>query len=267
MNYHQLVATIKAKKNFLCVGLDSDFEKIPKHLLQLDDPIFEFNKKIIDATKEHCVAYKPNTAFYESQGAKGWGSLQKTVDYIGNSHFIIADAKRGDIGNTAQQYAKAFFENMHCDAVTISPYMGGDAVIPFLKFKEKFAIVLALTSNESAKDFQFFGDEKTALFEQVIQQSNHWGNEENIMFVVGATKPEYFKQIRAIAPNHFLLVPGVGTQGGSVADVCKFGLNENVGLLINVSRQIIFASSGIDFDTQANAAAKQFADEMKNYVA
>ncbi len=266
MNYQTLIKTIKAKKNFLCVGLDTDFDKIPQHLLQSEDPIFEFNKKIIDATRDYCVAYKPNTAFYESMGASGWSSLQKTVDYIGDSHFIIADAKRGDIGNTAEQYAKAFFENMHCDSVTISPYMGGDAVTPFLKYKDKFVIVLALTSNESAKDFQYFGEQNQPLYEKVIRQSSQWGDEKNIMFVVGATKPEAFKHIRSIAPNHFLLVPGVGTQGGSVADVCKYGLNENVGLLINVSRQIIFASMGEDFEIKAKEAAMKFAEEMKKII-
>ena len=265
MNYSELIATIKAKRNFLCVGLDTDYSKIPPHLLKTADPIFEFNKQIIDATREYCVAYKPNTAFYESMGASGWQSLQKTVDYIGDSHFIIADAKRGDIGNTAEQYAKAFFENMNCDAVTISPYMGGDAVTPFLKYKNKFAIVLALTSNESAKDFQFFAENNQPLYEKVIAQSNQWGDEKNVMFVVGATKPESFQNIRKIAPHHFLLVPGVGTQGGTVADVCKYGLNENVGLLINVSRQIIFASADENFAEKANEAAKKFAAEMQQY--
>ena len=265
MNYDQLVATIQSKKNFLCVGLDSDINKIPKHLLKTDDPVFEFNKQIIDATRDYCVAYKPNTAFYESMGASGWSTLQKTVDYIGTSHFIIADAKRGDIGNTAEQYAKAFFENMPCDSVTISPYMGSDAVTPFLKFDNKFAIVLALTSNEGAKDFQYFADGEMPLYEKVIRQSFNWGDEKNIMFVVGATKAEAFKHIREIAPKHFLLVPGVGTQGGTVADVCKYGLNENIGLLINVSRQVIFASDAEDFADKARLAAMQLANEMSRY--
>ena len=265
MNYDQLVATIQSKKNFLCVGLDSDINKIPKHLLKTDDPVFEFNKQIIDATRDYCVAYKPNTAFYESMGASGWSTLQKTVDYIGTSHFIIADAKRGDIGNTAEQYAKAFFENMPCDSVTISPYLGSVAVTPFLKFDNKFAIVLALTSNEGAKDFQYFADGEMPLYEKVIRQSFNWGDEKNIMFVVGATKAEAFKHIREIAPKHFLLVPGVGTQGGTVADVCKYGLNENIGLLINVSRQVIFASDAEDFADKARLAAMQLANEMSRY--
>ncbi|MFM2048227.1 MAG: orotidine-5-phosphate decarboxylase [Bacteroidota bacterium] len=266
MNLTELIAIIQQRKSFLCVGLDTDLSKIPAHLLHSTDPIFEFNKQIIDATRNYCVAYKPNTAFYEANGSKGWESLQKTVDYIGSSHFIIADAKRGDIGNTAQQYAKAFFENMNCDSVTISPYMGGDAITPFLKYENKFAIVLALTSNEGAKDFQFLTDNNQPLYEQVIKKSAAWGNEENIMFVVGATKPEYFKHIRAIAPKHFLLVPGVGAQGGTVEDVCQYGLAENCGLLINVSREIIYASNQIDFAEKAGAVAQKYQQIMSSYL-
>jgi orotidine-5'-phosphate decarboxylase len=266
MNLTELIDLIQQRKSFLCVGLDTDLSKIPAHLLNTADPIFEFNKQIIDATRNFCVAYKPNTAFYESNGSKGWESLQKTVEYIGSSHFIIADAKRGDIGNTAQQYAKAFFENMNCDSVTISPYMGGDAVTPFLKYKNKFAIVLALTSNEGAKDFQFITGNNQPLYEQVIKKSADWGNEENIMFVVGATKPEYFKHIRAIAPKHFLLVPGVGAQGGTVEDVCKYGLAENCGLLINVSREIIYASNQTDFAEKAAEVAQKYQQIMSNYL-
>ncbi|MEY2829706.1 MAG: hypothetical protein RIQ33_1564 [Bacteroidota bacterium] len=265
MNLLQLTTLIQQRKSFLCVGLDADLSKIPAHLLTTDDPVFEFNKQIIDATGDYCVAYKPNTAFYETNGSKGWESLQKTVDYIGTSHFIIADAKRGDIGNTAQAYAKAFFENMNCDSVTISPYMGGDAVKPFLQYENKFAIILALTSNEGAKDFQFISSDNQPLYEHVIRKAANWGTEENIMFVVGATKPEYFKHIRALAPNHFLLVPGVGAQGGTVADVCKFGLNKNIGLLINVSREILYASPNIDFAEKAKMVAHKYQIEMSNY--
>jgi orotidine-5'-phosphate decarboxylase len=265
MNLAQLTALIQQRKSFLCVGLDTDISKIPTHLLTAEDPVFEFNKQIIDATRNYCVAYKPNTAFYESSGSNGWKSLQKTVDYIGTSHFIIADAKRGDIGNTAQAYAKAFFENMHCDSVTISPYMGGDAVKPFLQYENKFAIILVLTSNEGAKDFQFISSNNQPLYEHVIRKASHWGSEENIMFVVGATKPEYFQHIRDLAPNHFLLVPGVGAQGGTVADVCKYGLNKNVGLLINVSREILYASSSIDFAEKAKMVAHKYQIEMSNY--
>ncbi|MEN9521775.1 MAG: hypothetical protein RL065_152 [Bacteroidota bacterium] len=266
MNLTELIAIIQQRKSFLCVGLDTDLSKIPAHLLNTADPIFEFNKQIIDATKDYCVAYKPNTAFYEANGSKGWESLQKTVEYIGASHFIIADAKRGDIGNTAQQYAKAFYENMNCDSVTISPYMGGDAVTPFLKYKNKFAIVLALTSNEGAKDFQFITESNQPLYEQVIKKSADWGNEENIMFVVGATKPEFFKHIRTIAPSHFLLVPGVGAQGGTVEDVCQYGLAENCGLLINVSREIIYASNQNDFALKAAEVAKKYQQIMSSYL-
>jgi orotidine-5'-phosphate decarboxylase len=266
MNLTQLTTLIQQRKSFLCVGLDTDLSKIPAHLLSTDDPVFEFNKQIIDATRNYCVAYKPNTAFYESNGSNGWKSLQKTVDYIGTSHFIIADAKRGDIGNTAQAYAKAFFENMHCDSVTISPYMGGDAVKPFLQYENKFAIILALTSNEGAKDFQFITENNQPLYEHVIRMAANWGSEKNIMFVVGATKPEYFQHIRVLAPHHFLLVPGVGAQGGTVADVCKYGLNKDVGLLINVSREILYASPNTDFAEKAKIVAHRYQIEMSNYL-
>lgn len=266
MNKTELIQLIRQRKSFLCVGLDTDLAKIPSHLLSYDDPIFEFNKKIIDATRDYCVAYKPNTAFYEALGSKGWASLEKTVAYIGHSHFIIMDAKRGDIGNTAEQYARAFYQNMDADSVTISPYMGGDAVTPFTKYENKFAIVLALTSNDGAKDFQFITENNEALFEKVIRQSATWGSDENIMFVVGATKPEYFERIRKIAPHHFLLVPGVGTQGGSLPEVCKYGMNNDCGLLINVSRQIIYASSGEDFANKAGEVARQYQQEMSSIL-
>ena len=257
-----MINQIKEKQSFLCVGLDADIEKIPQHLLKEEDPIFEFNKQIIDATKDLCVAYKPNTAFYESLGAKGWESLQKTIDYIPSDIFTIADAKRGDIGNTSKMYAKAFLETLNFDSVTVAPYMGSDSVEPFLEIKNKWVILLALTSNKGADDFQFFdnGDEK--LFEKVLRQSKQWGDTENLMYVVGATRPEMFTEIRSIVPDSFLLVPGVGAQGGSLAEVCKYGMNKDCGLLINSSRGIIYAGEGEGFAEKAKQSALTIQQEM-----
>lgn len=268
MNKKQLIAQIKKKKSFLCVGLDTDIDKIPKHLLEdFDNPILEFNKRIIDATKDYCVAYKPNIAFYESMGPAGWKTLQATLDYIPKNIFTIADAKRGDIGNTASMYAKTFFETYSFDSITVAPYMGSDSVVPFLAVKNKWAIVLALTSNEGAADFQMEplkSGEK--LYEKVLKISKAWGSDENMMYVVGATKAESLKEIRAIIPTHFLLVPGVGAQGGSLSEVCKFGLNEDIGLLINSSRGIIYASQGADFAEASRAAAESIQLQMSQFL-
>jgi orotidine-5'-phosphate decarboxylase len=271
MNYQQLVAEIKRKKSFLCVGLDIDITKIPNHLLDNEDPIFEFNKQIIDATKDFCVAYKPNIAFYECMGEKGWASLRKTLDYIPKDIFTIADAKRGDIGNTSTMYAKTFFEQYNFDSITVAPYMGSDSVKPFLEFKNKWVILLALTSNPGAEDFQklIVGGHKIEigkLFELVLMMSQNWGTKENMMYVVGATRAEMFKEVREIAPEHFLLVPGVGAQGGDLKEVCKYGLNKNCGLLVNASRSIIYAGNGIDFATKAADEAKKMQQEMGNIL-
>jgi orotidine-5'-phosphate decarboxylase len=262
----QLIAQIRIKKSFLCIGLDVDIYKIPKHLLALEDPIFEFNKAIIDATHDVAVSYKPNTAFYEAYGIKGWISLQKTIDYLNEKYpeiFTIADAKRGDIGNTSTMYAKAFFEYLNFDSITVAPYMGKDSVEPFLAFEKKHTIMLALTSNEGAFDFQTLAVNGTELYKQVIETSKTWKNAENLMYVVGATKAEYFSEIRKIVPNNFLLVPGVGAQGGSLSEVCKYGMNKNIGLLINSSRGIIYASNGIDFAEKARAEAIKIQQEME----
>ncbi len=266
MTTQQLIAQIRNKKSFLCIGLDVDIYKIPKHLLALEDPIFEFNKAIIDATHDVAVSYKPNTAFYEAYGIKGWISLQKTIDYLNEKHpeiFTIADAKRGDIGNTSTMYAKAFFEYLNFDSITVAPYMGKDSVEPFLAFEKKHTIMLALTSNEGAFDFQTLAINGTELYKQVIETSKTWKNAENLMYVVGATKAEYFSEIRKIVPNNFLLVPGVGAQGGSLSEVCKYGMNKNIGLLINSSRGIIYASNGIDFAEKARAEAIKIQQEME----
>lgn len=265
MNYNQLVSEIKRKKSFLCVGLDTDINKIPTHLLELNDPIFEFNKQIIDATKEYCVAYKPNIAFYESMGIGGWNSLQKTIDYIPKEIFTIADAKRGDIGNTSKMYAKTFFETYNFDSVTVAPYMGEDSVTPFLDFDNKWVILLALTSNKGGSDFQLLGkDEK--LFESVVKKSQTWASHEKLMFVVGATRGETIGEVRKIAPKNFFLVPGLGAQGGSLDDVCKYGLTEDCGLLVNSSREIIYASNGKDFAEAAKAKASSWKDKMCVYL-
>jgi len=263
MDKQHLITQIKQKQSFLCVGLDTDIKKIPAHLLELEDPIFEFNKQIIDATKDFCVAYKPNIAFYESTGVSGWNSLQKTLDYIPNDIFTIADAKRGDIGNTSDMYARAFFENMNFDAVTVAPYMGSDSVTPFLEFENKWAIVLALTSNKGGLDFQTIKSENgKALFEEVLETSNKWGTDENMMYVVGATRAEQLSDIRKIIPNHFLLVPGVGVQGGNLREVAKYGMNSDCGLLVNSSRGIIYAGKGIDFAEKAREEAQKLQQEM-----
>ncbi len=264
MNRKELFQQILSRQSFLCIGLDSDLNKIPKHLLGFEDPIFEFNKRIIDATQDLCVAYKPNIAFYEALGAKGWESLQKTLDYIPKTHFTIADAKRGDIGNTSRLYAKAFFETLNFDAVTVAPYMGIDSVSPFLEFENKTVILLALTSNKGSNDFQFEkqGDSGMPLYEKVMRKAQEWGNLDNLMFVVGATHPEKFEEIRQIAPNHFLLVPGIGAQGGDLQGVSKYGLNDHCGLLVNSSRGIIFAGTGEDFAEKARIAALNVQQQM-----
>ena len=271
MNRNQLFQLIQKKKSFLCVGLDTDINKIPKHLLNGEDPIFEFNKGIVDATHEITVAYKPNLAFYESLGVKGWESLEKTVSYIRsvtNDIFLIADAKRGDIGNTSAMYAKTFFETFDFDAVTLAPYMGLDTVSPFLKYKDKWSIILALTSNSSAADFQYLEDKNTGklLFETVLDTSKTWATDDQIMYVVGATKAEALEKIRKNIPDHFLLVPGVGAQGGSLKEVAKYGMNDHCGLLVNSSRGIIYASSGEDWKEQARMAAKEMQVEMGGYL-
>jgi orotidine-5'-phosphate decarboxylase len=259
MTYQQLAEEIRKRKSFLCIGLDTDLGSIPPHLLEEDDPVFTFNKAIIDATHNLVIAYKPNLAFYESHGAKGWVSFEKTVRYIRSVDphiLIIADAKRGDIGNTSKQYAKTFFENLDCDAVTVAPYMGEDSVTPFLSYPGKWVILLALTSNKGANDLQFFSDPQgKRLFEQVLERSQEWATIENMMYVAGATRAEMLAGIRRIIPDHFLLVPGIGAQGGSLEEVVKYGMNSNCGLIVNSSRGIIYASKGTDFAEKAREAA------------
>lgn len=272
MTLAKLVSEIKRKKSFLCVGLDVDLDKIPPHLLDTEDPIFEFNKAIIDATHHVTVAYKPNTAFYEAYGIKGWQSLDKTIAYINKKYpeiFTIADAKRGDIGNTSTMYAKAFFEDLNFDSVTVAPYMGSDSVEPFLAFKDKFTIMLGLTSNKGGLDFQGKElDNGLPLYKEVLKTALTWNNSQNLMFVVGATKAEYFKGIREIAPDSFLLVPGVGAQGGSLQGVCEYGINkENIGLLINSSRGIIYASNGTDFAKVSEQEASALQQQMATILA
>lgn len=267
MNNHQLFKNILDKKSFLCVGLDSDPSRIPSFLENEDDPVFEFNKRIIDATKDLCVAYKPNLAFYEAQGIKGWESLRKTIAYIPDEIFTIADAKRGDIGNTSAQYAKTFFETYDFDSVTIAPYMGEDSVTPFLGFENKYVILLGLTSNKGSDDFQHFCDiTGKKLHELVLEKAQEWATPDQLMFVIGATHPEAFKKIRKIAPNNFYLVPGVGAQGGSLDQVCEFGLNAEVGLLVNSSRGIIFASEGEDFAEAARVQALRLQSQMSEIL-
>jgi len=265
MTKNELVDQIFLKKSFLCVGLDTDLKLIPKFLLDFEDPIFEFNKKIIDATKDLCVAYKPNIAFYECLGSKGWDSLEKTVKYIPKDIFTIADAKRGDIGNTSKMYAQTFFETYNFDSVTIAPYMGKDSVAPFLEFKDKWAIILALTSNESSKDFQLMKEDGEFLYERVMKTSFEWGNDENIMFVTGATHPEKFQELRALAPSSFFLVPGIGAQGGDLDKVVQFGRNKEIGLLINSSRGIIYAGNDKNFAEKARESALELSNQMKKY--
>lgn len=266
MTKQEIIAQIQLKKSFLCIGLDVDLDKIPAHLLELEDPIFEFNKQIIDATHHLAVAYKPNTAFYEAYGIKGWKSLEKTIKYLNEKHpeiFTIADAKRGDIGNTSTMYAKAFFNDLEFDSVTVAPYMGSDSVEPFLAFEEKFTILLALTSNTGGLDFQGLNVGNSKLYKEVLKKSLTWKNSKQLMYVVGATKAEYFKEIRKIVPNHFLLVPGIGAQGGNLQDVCKYGLNKEVGLLINSSRGIIYAGKGDDFAEKAKEKAIELQQQME----
>ena len=267
MNRQQLIQQIKEKQSFLCVGLDTDLKKIPQHLLANEDPIFAFNKAIIDATAPYCVAYKPNLAFYEAFGVKGIISFEKTIKYLKANyphHFIIADAKRGDIGNTSAMYARTFFDEYDVDSLTVAPYMGEDSVMPFLGYEGKWVILLALTSNKGSHDFQLTEDSNgERLFEKVLKTSQHWGNEDNMMYVVGATQGKMFEDIRRIVPNHFLLVPGVGAQGGSLQEVCKYGMTKDCGLLVNSSRGIIYASSGEDFAEVASAKAKELQKEME----
>lgn len=268
MTRQQLYEQILAKKSFLCIGLDSELAKLPPHLLRYEDPIYEFNRQIIEATHDLCVAYKPNLAFYESQGWRGWHTLEKTMSLIPDNIFTIADAKRGDIGNTSTQYAKAFFGEMDFDSITVAPYMGEDSVKPFLDFEGKWVILLALTSNKGSFDFQFASQEGgEPLYEKVMRQAQTWGSADNLMFVTGATHPEKFQEIRRIAPDNFLLVPGIGAQGGELEKVCEYGLNDQVGLLVNSSRGIIFASSGEDFAEKARAAALEIQGQMAQVLA
>jgi len=267
MDYNQLCDQIKKKRSFLCVGLDTDITKIPSFLLREEDPVFEFNKRIIDATAQYTIAYKPNIAFYEAHGVSGWKSLEKTINYINliyEETFVIADAKRGDIGNTSQMYARAFFEQLSCDAVTVAPYMGKDSVAPFLEFNNKWVILLALTSNQSAKDFQLLEVKNSGnkLYERVLQKSLEWGTKDNLMYVVGATQANHLKEIRKQVPEHFLLIPGVGAQGGSLKVVAENGMNGNCGLLVNSARGIIYADSSADFDRLAGIKARELQSEM-----
>jgi len=266
MTLQFLIEQIKQKKSYLCVGLDTSIEKIPNHLQSYPDAVFEFNKQIIDATKDLCVAYKINTAFYESNGIKGWEAMEKTVNYIPSTHFKIADAKRGDIGNTSYQYAKAFFDVLNFDAITVAPYMGFDSVQPFLEYDNKFTIVLGLTSNKGSEDFQQLKTGDNYLYETVLKKVSGWGTKENLMFVVGATKASELGSIRKIIPGNFLLIPGVGAQGGSLAEVSQYGMNNDCGLLINASRAIIYAGTGENFAEEARIAAQQYQTEMMSYL-
>lgn len=267
MTRAEIYQHILEKQSYLCVGLDTDLDRLPKHLLQEDDPVFTFNKAIIDATHDLCVAYKPNLAFYETLGPQGWESLQKTLDYIPDSHFTIADAKRGDIGNTSKRYASAFFEKMDFDSVTVAPYMGVDSISPFLEFDQKWVILLALTSNQGSQDFQMTTQENgQPLYEKVMRKAMEWATPDNLMYVVGATHPEKFKEIRAIAPDHFFLVPGIGAQGGDLAKVSEYGWNNYGGLLVNSSRGIIYASDGEDFAEAARASAKNLQQQMAAFI-
>ncbi len=269
MNYTALFEQIKKKKSFLCVGLDSDIAKIPQHLLKAEDPVYEFNKAIIDATAAYTIAYKPNIAFYESRGVEGWKSLEKTVEYIRTNYpevFTIADAKRGDIGNTSQMYAKAFLETLNFDSITVAPYMGEDSVTPFIKYEGKWVILLALTSNKGAFDFQFMEEKGEKLYERVLKVSQQWGNKDNMMYVVGATKAEMLGGIRKIVPDHFLLVPGVGAQGGSLEEVAEYGMNSHCGLIVNSSRGIIFADTTENFAIRAGEEAHKLQQDMERLL-
>lgn len=274
MHRNTLIDRIKETGSYLCVGLDTDLHKIPAHLRERKNAIVEFNKAIIDATKELCVSYKINTAFYESLGSKGWEAIEETADYIPSSHLKIADAKRGDIGNTSSQYAKAFFETLNFDAITVAPYMGEDSIRPFLEYEDKWTIILGLTSNKGAADFEMLklvGDNEEHLrseflYERVLRTVSQWGSKDNCMFVTGATQATEFENIRSIIPDHFLLVPGVGFQGGSLEDVSKYGMNKDCGLLVNASRAIIYAGAGEDFAAEAKEIARQYQTEMKGYL-
>lgn len=266
MNQQQLIQQIFEKKSFLCVGLDTELEKIPKHLQANSNAIIDFNKSIIDVTKNFCVSYKINTAFYEALGVKGWEIMEETLHYIPSTHFKIADAKRGDIGNTSAQYAKAFFETLPFDAITVAPYMGEDSLRPFLEYENKTTIVLGLTSNKGAQDFEMLKTGESYLFEKVISTITHWGTTNNLMFVVGATQAEQLLQIRKIIPNHFLLVPGVGFQGGSLQDVSKYGMNNNIGLLVNASRAIIYAGKSENYTQESEIIAEQYQIEMEELM-
>lgn len=266
MTKSELIEQIRKKRSFLCIGLDTDIKKIPKYLLEYEDPIFEFNKLIIDSTKDLCVAYKPNLAFYESLGVKGMLSLKKTIEYIPSDIFTIADAKRGDIGNTSNMYARTFFNHLNFDSITLSAYMGKDSVVPFLSYKDKWVILLALTSNSGANDFQKLKIQDQFLFERVIEVSSKWGSDENIMYVVGATKSENLVGIRKLIPNNFLLVPGIGAQGGDLAEVAQNGMNDQCGLIINASRSIIYASQEIDFYNHSRTEAKKIQQQMEKIL-
>lgn len=271
MNREQLIEQIFKKQTFLCVGLDTDIRKIPEHLLTADDPIFEFNKQIIDATAPYCVSYKPNLAFYESLGLKGMAAFERTITYLNKfypQHFVIADAKRGDIGNTSTMYARTFFEEYNIDALTVAPYMGEDSVTPFLAYEGKWVVLLALTSNKGSHDFQLTADAGgERLFEKVLRVSQQWGNADNMMYVVGATQGQMFEDIRRVVPSHFLLVPGVGAQGGSLQEVCRYGMTKDCGLLVNSSRGIIYASKGTDFAEVAAEEARKLQQEMATELA
>ncbi len=265
MTIEKLIDQIKRKKSFLCVGLDVDLDKIPKHLHTLDDPIFEFSKAIIDSTSPYAIAYKPNIAFFESYGKMGWVSLEKIINYLNLNYpeiFSIADAKRGDIGNTSSKYAKTFFETYNFDSITVAPYMGKDSIEPFLEYKNKYTILLSLTSNTGSSDFQYHSDQGTPMYISILNRSQNWKNKDNLMYVVGATKADSLKEIRNIVPRAFLLVPGIGAQGGSLSDVCKWGLNENCGLIVNSSRQIIYSDNSKNFADKSAQIAKSFRDEM-----
>ncbi len=266
MTRQQLIDTIKEKKSYLCVGLDTSIEKMPDNLKSVPNAIFEFNKQIIDATKDLCVAYKINTAFYEANGVKGWEAMEQTVNYIPSTHLKIADAKRGDVGNTSSQYAKAFFETLNFDAITIAPYMGADSIKPFLEYENKWTIVLGLTSNKGSEDFEQLKTGENYLYETVIKKVSKWGSKENLMFVVGATKASDLLSIRKIIPDNFLLIPGVGAQGGSLAEVSKHGLNTDCGLLVNASRAIIYAGKDESFAEKARIIAQQYQTEMMAYL-
>lgn len=266
MNRSELTTAIRHRRSCLCVGLDTDPDKVPVHLRDAEDPVFEFNRQIIDATRDLCVAYKPNTAFYEATGAHGWETLRKTASYIGNTHLRIADAKRGDIGNTSERYAQAFFKQMDYDAITVAPYMGSDSVSPFLGFPGKWVIVLAHTSNPGSADFQLFRSGERALYEEVISKTRQWAGPDQLMFVVGATRADRIQEIRAIAPENFFLVPGIGAQGGSLEEVMALGMNKDCGLLINASRSIIYAASGTDFADAARAEALRMQQVMDRYL-